>query len=88
MTPTLKHWLQSHYPFSVKVTFLLSIMSVTEAAVQGDPISDLSCAVFHYNKGSPRLHPKCFLKVVSELTKLLSVSFPKLPASFENIIDF
>lgn len=72
MTPALKHWSQSHYSVSIKVVFLLSIMSVTEAAVQGDLISDLSCAVFHYNKGCPSLHPKSFLKVVSELTKLLN----------------
>lgn len=71
MTPTLKHWSQSHYSLSIKAAFLLSIMSVTGAAVQGDLMSDLSRAAFHYDKGSPRLHPKSFLEVVSELTKLL-----------------
>lgn len=45
---------------SIKVAFILSIMSVTEATVQGRLISDLSCAVFRYNKGSPRLHPRSF----------------------------
>lgn len=38
----------------VQVAFLWSTMSVTEAAGQ-DLISDFSCAVPSYNKGSPRL---------------------------------